>query len=100
MRPVVPLSYARVIWLGRSDSNEDKVRQRHLACRWPTTERRWLPVRDSNPHLHVQSVRSLHLNEPGTMQTLAPRVGFEQTSRCLTGSRFRTGLISHLHRLR
>ena len=61
--------------------------QRHWACHWPTTDRLWLPARDSNPHLHVQSVRSLQLNEPGPIQSLAPRAGFEQASRCLTGSR-------------
>ena len=48
----------------------------------------WLPARDSNPHQHVQSVQSSQLNKPGTTQKLlAPRVGFELTSRCLTGSR-------------
>src|ERR1035438_319523 len=38
----LPLSYARIAWLGRSDSNGDKVRQRHLAYHWPTTDRIWL----------------------------------------------------------
>jgi hypothetical protein len=60
-------------WLSEGDSNPIHSRlQRPLACQLadPRVTHVWLPARDSNPHQHVQSVRSSQLNEPGITQNV------------------------------